>query len=60
MLWATTHKNTHELKSEHFSALLPKERKNDWCCMQPHRTFFCVVGNNMEELPNEEQYNIFL
>jgi hypothetical protein len=35
-LWATTRKNTDELKLQQFSALLPTERKNDH-----------VVGNNM-------------
>jgi hypothetical protein len=48
-LLATMQKNTHELKLEHFSALLPTTQKNGWRCRQQRGTFFCVVGNNTEK-----------
>jgi hypothetical protein len=62
--------NTHELKEEHFTALLPTMRKNGWCCRQQGEIFFCAMGNSAEKCSvlwatteknchNAEQYNIF-
>jgi hypothetical protein len=48
-LSATRWKNNHELKLEHFSALLPTTRENDQRCRQQRGTLFCVVGNNEEK-----------
>jgi hypothetical protein len=58
MLWATTRKNTHELKLEQFSALLSTTQKNEatmWKifphCGQQLRKMFSVVGKKAEESP---------
>ncbi len=48
-LWTTKQKNTHELKLEHFSMLLPTIRKNYWQCRPKRGTFFHIVDNNAEK-----------
>jgi hypothetical protein len=48
-LWATTEKNTLELKLEHFSMLLPTTRKSDWRSGDNAEHFSALRANNSEK-----------